>query len=224
MNRMQARCRTARSTAAPAGDHDCSTTLTNCSARWLNGASAWASIGAEMLTNPRYPMGYLGIGPMAASALEVFAHATAAARQAGVRHRRGRRSTARRHAVTEAIVLQQAVRRPAPLHPRRPAADAPKVLIVAPMSGHYATLLRGTVARMVENAARSTSPTGPTRAMVPVKRGPLRSRRLHRLPDRVPRIHRPGHARDRGVPAVGPGVRRDRGDERRPASRAGPPR
>ena len=29
--------------------------------------------------------------------------------------------------------------------------DAPRLLIVAPMSGHYATLLRGTVARMVEN-------------------------------------------------------------------------
>ena len=30
--------------------------------------------------------------------------------------------------------------------------DAPKLLIVAPMSGHYATLLRGTVERMVENS------------------------------------------------------------------------
>jgi poly(3-hydroxybutyrate) depolymerase len=31
-------------------------------------------------------------------------------------------------------------------------ADAPRLLIVAPMSGHYATLLRGTVERMVESA------------------------------------------------------------------------
>jgi poly(3-hydroxybutyrate) depolymerase len=30
--------------------------------------------------------------------------------------------------------------------------DAPRLLIVAPMSGHFATLLRGTVARMVERA------------------------------------------------------------------------
>ena len=43
---------------------------------WLNGASAWASIAAETLSNPRNPLGYLGVGPMAASALEVFAHAT----------------------------------------------------------------------------------------------------------------------------------------------------
>ena len=34
-------------------------------------------------------------------------------------------------------------------HPGLPA-DAPKLLIVAPMSGHFATLLRGTVARMIE--------------------------------------------------------------------------
>jgi poly(3-hydroxybutyrate) depolymerase len=32
------------------------------------------------------------------------------------------------------------------------AGDAPKVLIVAPMSGHFATLLRGTVERMVESS------------------------------------------------------------------------
>ena len=50
---------------------------------WLNSASAFASIGVEMLNNPANPvnyvgpMGYMNIGPMAASALEVFAHATA---------------------------------------------------------------------------------------------------------------------------------------------------
>ena len=50
---------------------------------WLNSASAFASIGVEMLNNPANPfnyvgpMGYMNIGPVAASALEVFAHATA---------------------------------------------------------------------------------------------------------------------------------------------------
>ena len=44
---------------------------------WLSSASAWASIGAEMLSNPAMPFGYMGMGPVAASALEVFAHATA---------------------------------------------------------------------------------------------------------------------------------------------------
>ncbi len=40
----------------------------------------------------------------------------------------------------------------------------PKVLIVAPMSGHYATLLRGTVKAMLPDHETSTSPTGTTRA------------------------------------------------------------
>ena len=50
---------------------------------WLNSASTFASIGVEMLNNPANPlnyvgpMGYMNIGPIAASALEVFAHATA---------------------------------------------------------------------------------------------------------------------------------------------------
>ena len=43
---------------------------------WLSGASAWASIGAELMSNPRYPAAYWGMGPIAAASLEVFAHAT----------------------------------------------------------------------------------------------------------------------------------------------------
>ena len=118
---------------------------------WLSGASAWASIGAELMTNPSYPAAYFGMGPMAASALEVFAHAT---------QNYGKPAFdieavtvgGRSQAVTEAIVynkpfgdLRRFTREGLP-------GDAPKVLIVAPMSGHYATLLRGTVARMAESA------------------------------------------------------------------------
>jgi poly(3-hydroxybutyrate) depolymerase len=118
---------------------------------WLSGASAWASIGAEMLSNPRLPLGYLGMGPVAASALEVFAHAA---------QPRGKpafgietvRVEGKSRAVTEAIVynkpfgdLRRFTRDGLP-------DEAPKVLIVAPMSGHYATLLRGTVERMAESS------------------------------------------------------------------------
>jgi poly(3-hydroxybutyrate) depolymerase len=118
---------------------------------WLSGASAWASIGAEMLSNPQLPMGYFGMGPMAASALEVFAHAS---------QPRGKpafgletvEADGKPRAVTEAIVynkpfgdLRRFTRDGLPV-------DAPKVLIVAPMSGHYATLLRGTVERMAESS------------------------------------------------------------------------
>jgi poly(3-hydroxybutyrate) depolymerase len=117
---------------------------------WLSGASAWASVGAELLSNPRYPMGYFGLGPSAASALEVFAHAT---------QRRGKPAfdippvtvDGASQPVTEALVHTAAfgdLRRFT--HDALPG-DAPKVLIVAPMSGHYATLLRGTVERMVES-------------------------------------------------------------------------
>ena len=121
---------------------------------WLNAASAWASIGAEMLSNPVLPLnamgGYMGLGPMAASALEVFAHATAPRGKPAFEIESvtvGRVT----HPVTEAIVLNKPfgdLRRFS--HPGL-APDAPRLLIAAPMSGHYATLLRGTVARMVES-------------------------------------------------------------------------
>ena len=118
---------------------------------WLNAASTWASVGAQMLSNPVLPFGYTGLGPSMASALEVFAHASAAygkpafdieaVTMDGVSY-----------PVTEAIV----VHRPWGnlLHFSHPglAPDAPRLLIVAPMSGHFATLLRGTVERMAENA------------------------------------------------------------------------
>ncbi|MBX9897379.1 MAG: polyhydroxyalkanoate depolymerase [Qipengyuania sp.] len=121
---------------------------------WLNIASAWASIGAEMLSNPVLPLnymgGYLGLGPMAASALEVFAHATAP---------RGKPEfgiesvsvAGAAYPVTEAIVLNRPFGDLRRFSHDGLGEDAPRLLIVAPMSGHYATLLRGTVARMLES-------------------------------------------------------------------------
>jgi poly(3-hydroxybutyrate) depolymerase len=116
----------------------------------LSSASDWAAIGAELLNNPALPMGYVGAGPIIASALQVFAH---------VYEERGKpafnittvKAEGRKRAVRESVVLQKpfcALR-----HFRRAGLpkDAPRLLIVAPMSGHHATLLRGTVARMVEN-------------------------------------------------------------------------
>jgi poly(3-hydroxybutyrate) depolymerase len=117
---------------------------------WLNAASAWASVGAELLSNPALPMGYLGLGPATASALQVFATA-AATHDKPTFGIETVEVGGKPHAVTEDVELPKpfgALR-----HFKREGlpADAPKVLIVAPMSGHYATLLRGTVARMVEN-------------------------------------------------------------------------
>jgi poly(3-hydroxybutyrate) depolymerase len=116
---------------------------------WAGGVSAWASICSEMLSNPRYPMAYGPAAPLAASALEVFAHATVG---------RGKPDfgidavtvDATEHAVTESIVRNRPFGDLRRFSHDGLSPDAPKVLIVAPMSGHYATLLRGTVERMVE--------------------------------------------------------------------------
>ncbi|WP_338447190.1 polyhydroxyalkanoate depolymerase [Pelagerythrobacter marensis] len=117
---------------------------------WLGGASAWASMGAEMLSSPYLPMGYMGLGPVAASALEVFAHAAAP---------RGKPAFGietvevggKSFAVEEATVVNRPFGDLKRFARDGLPADAPRLLIVAPMSGHYATLLRGTVRRMVEN-------------------------------------------------------------------------
>jgi poly(3-hydroxybutyrate) depolymerase len=117
----------------------------------LNMASAWASVGAEMLTNPSLPLGYTGLAPVVASALDVFAHAAAP---------RGKPAfdieTVTVDGVAQPVIESIVVHRPFGnllrfTHAGLPD-DAPSLLIVAPMSGHFATLLRGTVARMMERA------------------------------------------------------------------------
>ena len=62
------------------------------------------------------------------------------------------------------------------------ARHEPKLLIVAPMSGHYATLLRGTVETMLADHDVYITDWVDAR-MVPLTEGTLRPRRLHRLPD-----------------------------------------
>ena len=118
---------------------------------WLTSAGVWASMVSEMLTHPANPMSKIGLGPVMSSALEVFAHAA---------QPRGKPSfdiesvmvDGVSQPVTEAIVLHRPFANLLRFtHPGLPK-DAPRLLIVAPMSGHFATLLRGTVARMAERA------------------------------------------------------------------------
>lgn len=116
----------------------------------LSGAAAWASVGAEMLNNPALPVGYFGLGPVMASALDVFAHA-ASPRSKPSFDVETVKVDGKVHAVTESIVLARPFGNLLRFDHPGLAVDAPKLLIVAPMSGHYATLLRGTVARMVES-------------------------------------------------------------------------
>ena len=116
----------------------------------LSGASAWADIVAETLTNPSNPMGYSGMAPVVASALEVFAHAYAPRGKPawGITHAY---SGGHDYPVSEKVVLSKPFCELRNFRHDDLPKDAPKLLVVAPMSGHYATLLRGTVQRMVEN-------------------------------------------------------------------------
>ena len=116
---------------------------------FLNAGSAIASMAAEWLNHPHHPMAGTAPSQALASALEVFAHAAAP---------RGKPAFGLKliqvdgtaYPVTETTVVERAfgdLRKFT--HPGLPA-DAPRLMIVAPMSGHYATLLRGTVERMLE--------------------------------------------------------------------------
>ncbi len=135
----------------------------------MNAASTWASVGAQMLNNPALPFGYTGLAPVMASALEVFAHASAAYGKPAFDIETVE-VDGTVHPVTEAIV----VHRPWGnllrfTHPGLPE-NAPRLLIVAPMSGHFATLLRGTVARMIERCEVFITDWADAK-MVPLKEG-----------------------------------------------------
>jgi poly(3-hydroxybutyrate) depolymerase len=119
---------------------------------FLAGASTLANLSVDWLNNPANPLSYSQMGPIMASALDVFAHASAP---------RGKPEFGLEHtivageevAVVEDIVLRKPFGQLKRF--RRVRADGseitgqPRLLIVAPMSGHYATLLRGTVERML---------------------------------------------------------------------------
>jgi len=117
---------------------------------WFAGASAAARISSDWWSSPANPFAYSGAGEAVSAALDVFSHAAASRGKPEF----GLASTlidGKTIPVTEEIVdrkpfgqLKRFVRLGAP-------SDDPKLLIVAPMSGHYATLLRGTVERMLPN-------------------------------------------------------------------------
>ncbi|MEG8029617.1 polyhydroxyalkanoate depolymerase [Sphingomonas aerolata] len=116
----------------------------------MAGASRMASFGAGMLNNPANPFAYLGGGAVVGSALEVFAHVNAT---------RGKPAFGLDHTIIdgrEVAVREEIVLRKDFGQLKRFVREGvegveggPKLLIVAPMSGHYATLLRGTVERML---------------------------------------------------------------------------
>ena len=113
---------------------------------WLAGAAAMASLSSELLQSPANPFSYMG-GKEMASALEVFAHAATPRGKPAF----GFTSTTvdgREVGIVEEIVLQKPFGQLKRFR-KVGVEGAPRLLIVAPMSGHFATLLRGTVERML---------------------------------------------------------------------------
>jgi poly(3-hydroxybutyrate) depolymerase len=115
---------------------------------WLAGASQLAELSSSWLSSPANPLSYVGMSGIVAASLDVFAHAAAP---------RGKPAfdifdvevDGHLLPVHEEVVdrlpfgqLKRFVKEGGP-------ADQPRVLIVAPMSGHFATLLRGTVQRLL---------------------------------------------------------------------------
>ena len=114
---------------------------------FLAGASKLAGLGAGWLTNPANPLAYASTSPLIAASLEVFSHAAAprGKPEFGIETTTVNGKTVRVH---EEIVLRKPFGQ-LKRFVREGVKAGPRLLIVAPMSGHYATLLRGTVERML---------------------------------------------------------------------------
>ena len=113
----------------------------------LAGASRLAGLGAGWLNNPTNPFGYSSMGPLVAAGLEVFSRASAP-------HGKPEFGIEQVLVGKKAVAVDEDVELRKPFgqlkHFRKVDAELGEpLLIVAPMSGHYATLLRGTVERML---------------------------------------------------------------------------
>jgi poly(3-hydroxybutyrate) depolymerase len=115
---------------------------------FLAGASRLAGLGAGWLNNPANPMAYSSMSPLVGAALDVFAHASAprGKPEFGIDEVKVGRKTV---PVKEEIVLRKPFGQLKRFVKDGVAKPGPSLLIVAPMSGHYATLLRGTVQRLL---------------------------------------------------------------------------
>jgi poly(3-hydroxybutyrate) depolymerase len=114
---------------------------------FLAGASKLAGFGAGWFNNPTNPFAYASASPLIAASLNVFAHA-AAPRGKPEFGLTGTVVKGKTVAVREEVVLRKPFGQL--MHFVREGIEGgPRLLIVAPMSGHFATLLRGTVERML---------------------------------------------------------------------------
>ncbi len=114
----------------------------------LAGMGEASKLTSEWLLSPANPFAYVGASPVMARALEVFAHAAAPRGKPAF----GLNATivdGVSVAVSEEIVLRKPFGQLKHFVRAVSGRRDPKLLIVAPMSGHFATLLRGTVERML---------------------------------------------------------------------------
>jgi poly(3-hydroxybutyrate) depolymerase len=114
----------------------------------LAGAGAASKHTSDWLLSPMNPWAYVGTSPVIARALEVFAHATAPRGKPPF----GLDATiidGVSVAISEGVVLRKPFGQLKHFVRAVSGRNDPKLLIVAPMSGHFATLLRGTVERML---------------------------------------------------------------------------
>lgn len=115
---------------------------------WLTGLGMAASQTSDWLLAAGNPMGLVPASPVMARALEVFAHAAAPRGKPAF----GLHSTIVDGApvpVSEEVVLRKPFGQLKHFQRGLSGRRDPRVLLVAPMSGHYATLLRGTVERLL---------------------------------------------------------------------------
>jgi poly(3-hydroxybutyrate) depolymerase len=115
----------------------------------LAGASAFANGTASWLNHPMNPWSYTEFGGVTAAAMDVFAHASQPYGKPafGFTHTQ---INGKKIAIEEEIVARAAFGQLKHFVRKAPGLEKqPKLLIVAPMSGHFATLLRGTVEQML---------------------------------------------------------------------------
>jgi poly(3-hydroxybutyrate) depolymerase len=115
---------------------------------WMAGAGMAAQSSSDLLLSASSPFAWNPAAPMMARALEVFAHSVEVRGKPAF----GLDTTivdGETVAVTEEVVLRKPFGQLK--HFKRAMAPHrdPRVLVVAPMSGHFATLLRGTVERLL---------------------------------------------------------------------------
>ena len=118
----------------------------------LAGASKIAGFSADWFNHPSNPLSYSSMGPMVAASLDVFSHVAAPRGKPVfgiVETKVGKKSVVVREELLARKPFGQLKHFVKHGGVKEGVGGQPPLLIVAPMSGHYATLLRGTVERLL---------------------------------------------------------------------------